>query len=230
MQLSVKEISGLLNVAEKTIYRWIKQGSIPVYRINGQNRFNRAEILEWATSKRIPVSPQLMVEEVSGSVVMPTLVDTLKEAGIHYHVAGNVKSQVLRTVVDLMQLPDEVDRDFLYKVLLARETLGSTGVGDGVAIPHVRNPIVLHITQPVLTLCFLEQPIPFGSIDGEPVNILFTLISTTVRAHLHLLSRLSFVLRNPGFREALRKQVFREQVLQALRAAEGLLPVAHPEM
>jgi len=229
MQLSVKEISGLLNVAEKTIYRWIKQGSIPVYRINGQNRFNRAEILEWATSKRIPVSPQLMVEEVSGCAVMPTLVETLRETGIHYHVAGNGKSQVLRTVVDLMQLPDEVDRDFLYKVLLARETLGSTGVGDGVAIPHVRNPIVLHITQPVLTLCFLEHPIPFGSIDGEPVNILFTLISTTVRAHLHLLSRLSYVLLNPEFKNALKKQELRDPLLQALRNAEGILPAARSE-
>ncbi len=213
MQLSVKEISGLLNVAEKTIYRWIKQGSIPVYRINGQNRFNRAEILEWATSKRIPVSPQFMVEDVSGCAVMPTLVETLRETGIHYHVAGHVKSQVLRTVVDLM----------------ARETLGSTGVGDGVAIPHVRNPIVLHITQPVLTLCFLEQPVPFGSIDGEPVNILFTLISTTVRAHLHLLSRLSYVLLNPEFKNALKKQELRDPLLQALRNAEGILPAARSE-
>lgn len=230
MQLSVKEISGLLNVAEKTIYRWIKQGSIPVYRINGQNRFNRAEILEWATSKRIPVSPQLMVEEDSGSGVLPTLADTLREAGVHYHVAGNAKSQVLRTVVELMQLPEEVDRDFLYKVLLARETLGSTGVGDGVAIPHVRNPIVLHITRPVLTLCFLEQPIPFGAIDGEPVNILFTLISPTVRAHLHLLSRLGYVLRNPEFKDALKKQLLRDRLLEALSAAERLLPASRPDV
>ncbi len=229
MQLSVKEISGLLNVAEKTIYRWIKQGSIPVYRINGQNRFNRAEILEWATSKRIPVSPQLMVEEDSGSAVLPTLAETLREVGVHYHVAGNSKSQVLRTVVELMQLPEEVDRDFLYKVLLAREALGSTGVGDGVAIPHVRNPIVLHITRPVLTLCFLEQPIPFGAIDGEPVNTLFTLISPTVRAHLHLLSRLGYVLRNPGFKDALKKQMLRDRLLEALGAAERLLPAARPE-
>jgi len=229
MQLSVREISGLLNVAEKTIYRWIKQSSIPVYRINGQNRFNRAEILEWATSKRIPVSPQLMVEEDTGAVALPTLTETLRPADVHYHVAGATKARVLESVVELMHLPEGVDRDFLYKVLLAREALGSTGVGDGVAIPHVRNPIVLHISQPMLTLCFLEQPVPFGAIDGEPVTVLFTLISPTVRAHLHLLSRLGYVLRNPAFKEALKQQYLRDRLLEDLANAEGLLPDALTE-
>ena len=85
-----------------------------------------------------------------------------------------------------MRLPEEVDSEFLYQVLLAREALGSTGMGDGIAIPHVRNPIVLHLSRPMVTLCFLETPIDFGSLDGKPVTTLFTLISPTVRAHLHL--------------------------------------------
>ena len=128
-----------------------------------------------------------------------------------------------------MHLPEEVDREFLYQVLLARENLGSTGVGDGIAIPHVRNPIVLHITKPTITLCFLEHPINFGAIDGEPVDTLFTLISPTVRAHLHLLSRLGFVLQNPAFKEALKKQLLRDKVLEELARAESILPVIKPE-
>ena len=69
-----------------------------------------------------------------------------------------------------MKLPDDVDREFLYQVLLAREALGSTGIGDGIAIPHVRNPIVLHLSRPTVTLCFLEQPVDFGALDGQPVS------------------------------------------------------------
>ena len=52
MKLSVRDAAVLLNVTEKTIYRWIKQGVIPAYQINDQYRFNRAELLEWATSAR----------------------------------------------------------------------------------------------------------------------------------------------------------------------------------
>src|SRR6266704_2983102 len=119
-------------------------------------------------------------------------------------------------VVDLMKLPDEVDRDFLYKVLLAREALGSTGVGDGIAIPHVRNPIVLHLSRPMVTLCFLERPVDFGALDGQPVTTLFTLISPTVRAHLHLLSRLGFALRDPAFKSAVTRQTSRDEILDEI--------------
>jgi hypothetical protein len=59
----------------------------------------------------------------------------------------------------------------------------------------VRNPVILHLERPMIMLCFLERPIDFGALDGEKVNTLFTLISPTVRAHLHLLSR-EFALRD----------------------------------
>jgi PTS system nitrogen regulatory IIA component len=228
MQLSVKDVAKLLDVSEKTIYRWIKQESIPAYRINEQCRFNRAEILEWATSRRIQISPAILMETDTGNSPLPTLVEAMKAGGIAYRVGGTDKASVLRAIVDVMNLPEEVDRDFLFQVLLARETLGSTGIGDGIAIPHVRNPIVLHITKPTITLCFLEQAINFGAVDGDPVDILFTLISPTVRAHLHLLSRLGFVLRNPGFKAALKKRALRDELLDTLTAAETVLPVVAP--
>ncbi|MDD2236529.1 MAG: PTS sugar transporter subunit IIA [Kiritimatiellae bacterium] len=225
MQLSVKDVAKLLNVTEKTIYRWIKQESIPAYRINEQCRFNRAEILEWATSRRIPFSPEILTESSTEPIQLPTLTETLQTGGIVYRLEGDSKPTVLRGVVDVMRLPEEVDREFLYQVLLARENLGSTGVGDGIAIPHVRNPIVLHITKPIITLCFLEHPIDFGALDGTPVDTLFTLISPTVRAHLHLLSRLSFVLQNTSFKQALKRQALRDELMEELTRAEAALPV-----
>ena len=226
MQLSVKDVAKLLNVTDQTIYRWIKQDSIPVYRINEQCRFNRAEILEWATSKRIPISIEALTEADSSKAQLPTLLDALKSGGVYYRIEGTDKATVLRNMVEVMRLPEEVDREFLCQVLLARETLGSTGVGDGIAIPHVRNPIVLHITKPTITLCFLEHPINFEAIDGEPVNVLFTLISPTVRAHLHLLSRLGYVLKNPEFKAAIKRQALRVVLLETLAAAEATIPVS----
>jgi PTS system nitrogen regulatory IIA component len=103
---------------------------------------------------------------------------------------------------------------------LAREALGSTGIGDGIAIPTC-NPIVL-LSRPYL--CFLEQPVDFGALDGQPVSTLFTLISPTVRAHLHLLSRLAFALRDPRFKAAVRSQASREEIFDALHAAEAAVP------
>jgi len=220
MKLLVKDAARLLSVSEKTIYRWIKQGSIPAYRLNEQYRFNRAELLEWATSRRIAISPEIFKEEESESASLPDFTQALRSGGIHYRIGGDDKPAVLHQVVEMLRLPPEVDREFLYEVLLAREALGSTAIGDGIAIPHVRNPVILHLERPLITLSFLERPVDFGALDGQPVGTLFTLISPTVRAHLHLLSRLSFALRDREFKEAVLRQAAREEILGAAELAE----------
>jgi PTS system nitrogen regulatory IIA component len=223
MKLTVRDAARLLNVAEKTIYRWIKQGTIPAYQISDQYRFNRAELLEWATSRKISVSPEIFAEPEGGESPPPSLSEALRAGGVHYRVGGTDKASVLHAVVDMMKLPEEVDREFLYQVLLAREALGSTGIGEGIAIPHVRNPIVLHLSRPMVTLCFLERPVDFGALDGHPVTTLFALISPTVRAHLHLMSRLGFALRGPAFKDAILRQAPREEILAELERAEGAI-------
>jgi len=227
MQLGVREVSKLLNVSEKTIYRWVGQGILPAYRVNEQYRFNRAELLEWATSRKMNVSAAVFDEPESNATPIPGLVEALQAGGIFYRLSGADKEGALRAVVEHMRLPEEVDREFLLRVLLAREALQSTGIGDGIAIPHVRNPIVLHVSRPMITLCFLERPIDFGALDGKPVHVMFSLVSPTVRAHLRLLSRLSFALHDPAFKKAVTGQASREEILrEAQRVEDGLGPGA----
>ncbi len=211
MRLRVRDAAEMLNVSEKTIYRWITQKGLPAHRVNEQYRFNRAELLEWASSQRIPVSPKIFEEPEDAFI--PSLADAMRAGGVHYRVGGVDKPSVLRSVVDVLPLP-EVDRDFLHQVLLARESLGSTAVGDGIAIPHVRNPITLHVERPVVALCFLENSIDFQAIDGKPVHTLFTIISPTIKAHLNLLSKLAFGLRDSPFAQAVRSQASREELIR----------------
>jgi PTS system nitrogen regulatory IIA component len=220
VKLTVRDAAHLLKVTEKTIYRWIKQGAIPAYQINDQYRFNRAELLEWATSRRIHVSPEIFAEPEGHETPPPSLSEALRDGGVHYRVEGTDKAAVLHAAVGMMKLPEEVDREFLYQVLLAREALGSTGIGEGIAIPHVRNPIVLHLSRPMVMLCLLERPVDFGALDGQPVKALFILISPTIRAHLFLLSRLGFALRDADFKSAILGQASREKIQEALRRVE----------
>ncbi len=225
MHLTVRHVAKLLSVSEKTIYRWLSEGIIPAYRVHEQYRFNRAELLEWATSRKINVSAEIFDEPESQASAC-NLLEAVKAGGIYYRVDGTDKPSVLHSVVELMKLPDEVDREYLLQILLARETLGSTAIGDGIAIPHVRNPIVLHIERPTVTLCFLERPIEFGALDGQPVHTLFALITPSVRTHLHILSRLSFVLRDAGVKKALAAQASRGDILAEVERVESGLVTA----
>ena len=219
MQLTVKDAAKTLNVAEKTVYRWIQSGGLPAYRVAGQYRINRAMLFDWATSKRVNFSVDESTPPPESSV-MPTLSAALQEGGIHYRVGGSTKIDVLKSIVGLLKLPDSIDREVLLQALLAREQLQSTGVGDGIALPHVRNPAMLDVSTPTVCLCFLESPIDYGSLDGKPVKTLFVPISPNVRVHLHLLSRISFALRDARFKKKLDAEDRRDVILDAARALE----------
>ncbi len=224
MKLRVRDAAELLGVSEKTIYRWVAQRKLPVHRVNEQYRFNRAELLEWATSQQIPISPKLFEEPEDAFV--PSLEEALRTGGIHYRVGGTDKSSALKSVVEILPLPEEVDREFLLQVLLARESVGSTGIGEGIAIPHVRNPVTLHVSRPLVALSFLENSIEFQAIDGKPVHTLFTIVSPTIKAHLNLLSKLAYGLRASSFAEAVARKASREEIFAAAGELESLMGAA----
>src|SRR5262245_18322264 len=108
MQLTVRDVAGLLEVSEKTVYRWIEDGKLPGYRIGGQYRFNRAELLGWATANRFHVSPDIFLEPERADVGPPSLVSATQEGGIYYRVSGRKPASAIRHAVELLRLPSEV--------------------------------------------------------------------------------------------------------------------------
>lgn len=226
MNLSVRDAARLLGVSEKTVYRWARKGEVPFLRVNEQYRFSRAELLEWVTARRVRVSPALFEEPAGGP--LPRLAEAVEAGGIFYRVSGNDVESALREVVGLLRLPDEVDREHLRQVLLARERLASTALGNGIAVPHARSPVVLHVPRPTVTLCFLENAVDFRALDSKPVRALFTVVSPTLAAHLHLLARLAFCLRDPRLLALLEEEAGRDAVLGGIRAAEGTLAAPAP--
>ncbi len=223
MQLSVKDLASLLNVTERTIYRWIKEQKIPFYRIHDQYRFNRIEILDWATAHKINFSQMILQSSEENNAGFISLTESIKKGGIHYRVEGKDKKSLLSSVIDLLNLPEDVKKENLLNAMLLREELGSTGFGDGIAIPHARYPVVTHIPHPLVSICFLEELVDYGAIDGKPVNCLFTLISPTVRSHLKMFSRIAFILKDADVRNALMSQNSREVILSAIKNAEQSL-------
>lgn len=220
VKITVRDAARMLGVPEKTVYRWIEERGLPVHRAHGQHRFNKTELLEWATAHGVRVSSDLFAESAEDPSPPATLVAALEAGGVHVLKGGSDRETVLRDVVQVLDLPEEVDREFLFEVLLARENLGSTAVGDGIAIPHVRNPVLLHV-RPAIALCFLEEPIPFGALDGKPVGILFVIVTPTSRTHLRLLSRLSAALHDRELRRALMRRATREEIAAAFRRVEA---------
>ncbi|MCR4340878.1 MAG: PTS sugar transporter subunit IIA [Gemmatimonadaceae bacterium] len=147
--------------------------------------------------------------------------ELLRAGGIFHDIPGADKTAVLREFVERLPLPPDHDRAFLLSVLEAREAMGSTGIGNGIAIPHVRNPIVLHVEQPFVTLGLLRNAIDFGSLDGQPVHALFMMVSPTVPGHLAVLARLGFALRDDALRALLQDRAPADEILSRLELVEA---------
>jgi PTS system nitrogen regulatory IIA component len=221
MQLTVQQAASFLDVPERQIYRWLDEGEIPFSREQGRIHFNQTELLEWATARGVrPSHPFQADAEMQG----PALADALSLGGVHEGLAASDRAAAIRAAVERLPLRPGEDPDMLVDVMLAREAAGSTAVGDGIAIPHVRAPIVQNGVAPAIALCTLAQPIDFGARDGKPVHTLFLLVTPTVSVHLVMLARLAAALHDREFKSAVLRRAPAEEILahaRRLDAAKG---------
>lgn len=132
------------------------------------------------------------------------------------NVPGGSKKKVLEEIARLIAgtTPD-VDQDVVYESLIAREKLGSTGFGNGIAIPHCR---LKGCTSPISAVLHLEKPIDFDAIDGAPVDLLFVLLvpEAATDAHLELLRQIASMLDNADVRKKLRSAASSELLYQVV--------------
>jgi PTS system nitrogen regulatory IIA component len=220
MALTVREAARLLSTTDDQVHRWIESGEIPFDRANDQLRLNRSELLEWATARKVPLSTEAFREEGERRL---SLAAALRLGGVHHDVPGGDRAAVLHAIVERLPIPDPADRELAEGVLLAREQLGSSAVGDGIAIPHVRHPLVFHAGAPIVALSFLARPLEFGAPDGKPVFAMFTMISPTIRMHLQLLARLAASLHDAEFKAAIVGRAPAETILREVDRVEASL-------
>lgn len=133
------------------------------------------------------------------------------------------KEQAIQEMVGTLKAAGAVkaeDEDEVIAAILKREELGSTGIGNGVAVPHTKHPAVNEL---VATVAVSKQGVDFASLDGEPVYILFLLVSPLDRPgdHLRGLENISRHLRSPDFCSFLRQSSTASAIWANLEEADS---------
>jgi mannitol/fructose-specific phosphotransferase system IIA component (Ntr-type) len=158
--------------------------------------------------------------KTSTSVVLSEL---LLPATMNLNLKSADRDSVLGELVNqIPQLAGQPEaRQTLLRALHEREQLHSTGIGDGIALPHARNALVGLVDKPILIFGRHPKGIPYGAIDAVPARLFFLLVAPTVTEHLAILARLSRLLRDPKLRQSLLAAGSPEAVLARVREAEG---------
>ena len=113
-----------------------------------------------------------------------------------------------------------IDKGLLVKVLIEREHLGSTGIGDGVAIPHGK---LSSVKQPIVSFGRSKKGLDFDSMDGQPAFLFFLLLApeNSSGVHLQVLTKIARILKSSTFRKALMKVKSREEIYQTIIQTDG---------
>jgi len=216
MELNSNEVAALLRVPEHEVREWAYSGRLPIVDAQGGRlQFNRQAILEWALARGHPLNLGVAATEPAD---LPPLAELFASERFHYDVPGRTFAEVLRGALDIFELPPE-DKELIYDLLVSREKLMTTAIGDGLAIPHLRVPVVVNVSRPALSIFCTREPIDMGALDGRPVHTLFLLLSLAPKQHLELLARLTFLFRQPEFVDLLRERAKPETILKWIRDA-----------
>ena len=131
------------------------------------------------------------------------------------------KKSVLGELADVIARYDaNIDKDNLVKVLIEREHLGSTGIGDGVAIPHGK---LSSVTQPMVSFGRSKKGLDFDSMDGQPAFLFFLLLApeNSSGVHLQVLTKIARILKSSTFRKELMNVDSREDIYQTIIQTDG---------
>ena len=142
-----------------------------------------------------------------------------REKQLNEHCEQLVLTELVAKIPEIAGRPEA--RRTLLQALQEREQLHSTGIGEGIALPHARNALVGLVEKPVVVFGRHDQGIAYDAIDAQPAKLFFLLVTTTVSQHLAVLARISRLVRDAKLRQNFATADRAEKVIALIREAEA---------
>ncbi len=199
MILTLKELAKHLRVNERTILRMQQTGQIKGVKIGGQWRFNGSEIdrLFFPDAATAESGEGLSVSDLSRSHLSVPVSRLVRDDRMTLDMKATTAEDAIDELCDVVKRCHLVlDMGELRDKLLEREKLLSTGVGNGLAIPHPRDPMPTLPELAAIVVGRSDSGIDFGAVDGKPVRLFFLLCCQNIEMHLHMMGQLAHLLRH----------------------------------
>jgi PTS system nitrogen regulatory IIA component len=131
------------------------------------------------------------------------LAQLIHRGGVFKNVEGNTPQEIYAKVCKMIDLPAGMTSETVYKALCDREAVLSTAVGNGIALPHARAPIMRDASEQRICVVYLKNPIDMKAPDEREVFVMFVLLAHNSQIHLKVLSSLAALFRDAKFKKAL---------------------------
>lgn len=196
--LSLEDFAQYVGMDPDRVKKLADRGEIPGDRIGGDWRFNRARVHDWLQQHLLTVNGEellrlerAMFEDESEQWSDLVVTNLMEPSGIELDLRARTRASVLREMVDLASRTSLVyDPKEILLSIEEREQISSTAVGDGLAFPHPRKPLLYATAEPLVCMGRIDRGIAFGAPDGTLSYLFFLMCPHDHRHHLHVLARL----------------------------------------
>jgi PTS system nitrogen regulatory IIA component len=150
----------------------------------------------------------------------PSLIELIRRGGDFRIIPGATPRELLVNLIGSINIPPSLDRAALLDAVLEREALMPTAVGNGIALPHPRNPMIAESAEQFVSIVFAGSDLNWEALDGKPVRTVMLILSASPRMHLHTLSRVNYFCRQRSFVELLERRASPEEILCIIEETE----------
>lgn len=227
--MSLEEFAKHVSMDVRKVRRLAERGQLPGHKVGEHWRFNRAKVTEWLQQEMHKLDETRLIAlegSMSGAIAQTVdeagmvVTDLIGLDGVDVALPAKTKASVLQELVKLAARTGLLyDEQGLLEAVKQRESLCSTALPNGIAIPHPRQPMPYVSVEPLICVALVPGGIAFGASTAELTRLFFLICCHDDRYHLCVLARLMRILTDETVDLLLQAET-REQVLEVLIAME----------
>ena len=227
MDLKFEDVTNLLHISESTLLKWMEKKNVPYYTISGRPRFNRGELEEWLMESVVQERALPLGECDDGSSTWNKycLYRAVHKGCVISDIASTSKEDIIKEVMVKASSTLKINPDIVSEMLIEREKMMSTALGDGIAVPHTRD-FLLHDFTDAAVIVYLDNPVDWGAIDGSLTNTLIFLFACDDKRHLNLLAKVAHLTTRSETKHLLAKRPNKESLLETILSFEKSLSIS----
>jgi PTS system nitrogen regulatory IIA component len=212
--ISLKAVAEKLSVSEKTVYRMLADNQIPfAVKIGGQWRFRADAMDSWLKN------PHRITKDTKKGAAQITLYEALHRGAVLYRIHGKNRDECINELLLSLPYSAGMNQQSLRVSIFAKESLASSSM-QGIANMGISDEHPVYIEKSMVILAFLEKAAEFKAMDNVPTAAFFLILPANRGEQAILETRLSRLLQEAPFREAIKKQPSRHELLELIRDYE----------
>jgi PTS system nitrogen regulatory IIA component len=155
--------------------------------------------------------------------MMGEIANLIMLGGVYYDILGGTCRDIMANVIEKIQ--DKIiaeKKDMLLQAVMEREALVSTGMENGIALPHPRIPLLGDDEKPFVTIAFPASiPEDWETLDNSKINTIFLIVSKSPKQHLDVMSKISFLCQQEKFKKLIFARASKNKIIEAIKEAES---------